>query len=401
MGSMLIDTVNGEKVCQYVQSMPKLQYLREIPQAKRIDILDKLDGSNITLYPLRNYEGEIIEVVPKTRRSPVAMEKAINQVNEVITEGHKALAYKGLTASYELWGPGHPIKGGVQYFRFGDIDEFNLTGLCIYDENGNTLRPKSRDLFFDTYKIEKAQPHFTLEWEDDVNPISCLGDPFYSKGKPAYRLLPTDFLYERFNEWLPGYDPLVGFMDWCACDLESLYGGLECFYEQLNRNFAEDKQTPGLIATEGSVWHIDDGEQTIMLKDKAVSVKENHQRAACGIEGKFITKALEKAKMEIRVFNKKNFKEILKFVEEELLEEFPEELVKDKKTETKTLSRLVQMTKKIKIDEGARRFVEAIEKEVGEDANINMKMKVFAQMFREDKKQWGAKVFNYLKNRSD
>jgi hypothetical protein len=370
MGSLIIDSVNGKPTDQYVQGMPKLQYLHEM-DIQNVEILDKLDGSNIVIYPL--YEDEkVIEAVPKVRKLPVAMKKAVNQVNEVIEEGHKQLAFdKGLTVAYELWGYGHPIKGGVQYLRFSELDEYNLTALCILDQ-GMAIRPKWRDVFLDTYNLDKAQRHFNLDKKND-----------------EYILSPTKFFMERFGEWLPEEEII------CASNLLTAYNKLEIYYDQLNKNFAKDKKA-NVIATEGSVWHIDDGRQTIMIKDKATSVKEKHIQIACGIDNKFILKALEKVKMEVEDFSKGNFNEIFKSVKEELYEEFPEELVNDRKTEQKTISQLVRMTKQIKIDEGAKRFVEAVENEVGIEADLSMKMKAFAQMFPFDKEEWGGKVYQYF-----
>ena len=73
LGSLLIFEVDNEPVEQFIQGMPKIHYLDNYHMITTetdysfIGAYEKLDGTNICLYGLKNKEGELIEIVPKTR----------------------------------------------------------------------------------------------------------------------------------------------------------------------------------------------------------------------------------------------------------------------------------------------------------------------------------------------
>lgn len=75
LGSCLITKCNDEETNQFIQSMPKIHYFtdeRDISNQVISVCYEKLDGTCLILYPLKNKDGEIIEVVPKTRGRAVA-----------------------------------------------------------------------------------------------------------------------------------------------------------------------------------------------------------------------------------------------------------------------------------------------------------------------------------------
>ena len=87
LGSLVITSVNDEPTMQFVQSMPKIHYFndsRDILVSDKIYFCyEKLDGSCLILYPLLNSNGEIIEIVPKTRGRAVADTHFIELYNKV------------------------------------------------------------------------------------------------------------------------------------------------------------------------------------------------------------------------------------------------------------------------------------------------------------------------------
>ena len=81
-GSLLIEGVNGETAYQVIHGMPKLHYYKGhnpliCSPSDSIVIHEKLDGSNLLLYPLKDANGEVLEVVPKSRNTPVAHKSLI------------------------------------------------------------------------------------------------------------------------------------------------------------------------------------------------------------------------------------------------------------------------------------------------------------------------------------
>ena len=86
LGSCLITNVNDEPVHQFVQSMPKIHYFndpRDILPHPRTLVREKLDGTCLILYPLKNSDGEVIEIVPKTRGRAVADKHFLSLYNKV------------------------------------------------------------------------------------------------------------------------------------------------------------------------------------------------------------------------------------------------------------------------------------------------------------------------------
>lgn len=75
LGSCLITNCNGEETNQFIQSMPKINYFedeRDISNEVISLCYEKLDGTCLILYPLKNKNGETIEIIPKTRGRAVA-----------------------------------------------------------------------------------------------------------------------------------------------------------------------------------------------------------------------------------------------------------------------------------------------------------------------------------------
>ena len=77
LGSLLILQVDNEPVEQFIQGMPKIHYLDNYHMLKTgdeytfYDVYEKLDGTNICLYGLKDHNGDLIEVVPKSRNMGV------------------------------------------------------------------------------------------------------------------------------------------------------------------------------------------------------------------------------------------------------------------------------------------------------------------------------------------
>lgn len=86
LGSCLITKCNGEETNQFIQSMPKIHYFedeRDISSEVVSLCYEKLDGTCLILYPLKNKKGEVIEVVPKTRGRAVADQHFIELFHKV------------------------------------------------------------------------------------------------------------------------------------------------------------------------------------------------------------------------------------------------------------------------------------------------------------------------------
>lgn len=73
-GSLLITRVNDELTLQFIRGFPKIKYYDgEMPLDEVQDMVayEKLDGTCIGFYQLKNNNGEVIEIVPKSRQRAV------------------------------------------------------------------------------------------------------------------------------------------------------------------------------------------------------------------------------------------------------------------------------------------------------------------------------------------
>ena len=125
-GSLIILKVNDEDCTQVIHGMPKLHYYNGhnpliCSPSDSIVIHEKLDGSNLLLYPLKNNKGEVLEVVPKSRNTPIAHESLIrlwekipqkNAIEEYIKDTDDVLIF-------ELFGYENPHE--IQYNTSLDI----------------------------------------------------------------------------------------------------------------------------------------------------------------------------------------------------------------------------------------------------------------------------------------
>lgn len=141
-GSLVIEEVNGETAYQTIHGMPKLHYYNGHNPlicnfSDRILIYEKLDGSNLLLYPLKDANGEVLEVVPKSRNTPVA-HKSLLQLWKKIDQKEDIENYIKKTEDiliFELYGYENPHE--IKYTVPTDIGL--LRG---YDKHNKPLNDK-------------------------------------------------------------------------------------------------------------------------------------------------------------------------------------------------------------------------------------------------------------------
>jgi len=117
-----------------------------------------------------------------------------------------------------------------------------------------------------------------------------------------------------------------------------------------------------------------------MLKIKATTVKEEHLKASGSIAELFITKALDKAYENLESINDED--EVIKFVKEELREEYPEEAIE------KSNIKIIKTYKEFYISKKLIEKLQFILKDLEDiDADISVKMRMFANKYPELKEK--------------
>ena len=85
LGSFIITRVNDEPTNQFIQSMPKIHFYNneeDICSSVISRCYEKLDGACLIVYPLKDKNGNIIEIIPKTRNRVVADKEFIDLFNK-------------------------------------------------------------------------------------------------------------------------------------------------------------------------------------------------------------------------------------------------------------------------------------------------------------------------------
>ena len=264
LGSMVVLSVNDEPVEQYIQSMPKIHYYKDERdickhQGNGIKCYEKLDGSCLILYPLKNPDGEIIEIVAKTRGRPVAdshfyeLYRKVDQkpINDYYKEHDGILIF-------EL----HGILNQHEIIHYNTGIDIRL--IAIY-ENGE---------FNNAPGIAKK---YNFQLPDKIFELYDIGNSWYlkytSEKYAAYK--PDEFKHE--DKYYPTVTDAVL--------------GIKHELEELNRRYVE---VNGRLAAEGVVINIFTKNGHLKwLKCKPRDI-ENKHRTVNGIPRTSITKEVLK-----------------------------------------------------------------------------------------------------------
>jgi len=270
LGCLVIDKVNGEHTKQVVFGMPKTRYpygangVINIPTGP-IQITAKLDGTNITFYPLKNAKGDIIEIVPKVRRNamcgPSPVDPTINYLDLSLDmlQRHPAISKcileTGYSISTELYGYKNPHM--VAYSNPLDIR------ILIFLDQSRVVSIKEEQGLLSKYDLAGPMIHFHQNAQA----------PKYYHSSNAF-----------FNTY--GIRSTQDFSN-----IEQTYRNIQQLYEGINRN-------AGKFILEGSMWAEDVNGCKVILKCKPPTVEEKHFLEAGGIHDQIIEQTIRKA-MEI------------------------------------------------------------------------------------------------------
>lgn len=160
LGSMFIEKVNNEDNPQFIHSMPKIHYYSKRIEGIEIEEIifhEKLDGSCIIYYPLYQ-DGEVIEVIPKTRNTVIADDFIFNLLKKTITHPiEKIIKEYDTVLMFELYGVlnQHEIYNPDAYC--------SLTLIGGYSINTNQMYSNSMlDSFAEKYNLKRPRHLITV-----------------------------------------------------------------------------------------------------------------------------------------------------------------------------------------------------------------------------------------------
>lgn len=331
LGSLLITEVNGKKACQFVQSMPKIHYYdyknrvfddkdfydtQAIMQAGLRGIVgyEKLDGSCLIIYGLYDPEtNELLEIIPKSRNLPVADKVLLNMYSHIDTyyiEKYFNNVPSDYNASlmFELYG----MLNRHEIYYYQTYIDIKLIGVC---ENGEFDTGASLKAFAGYNHFDVPQVIYSIwkNYDDNQWYIKVHGY------KSSNRLSP----YLQLND-----SPHIDIYD-CIQDIK------EMLYD-LNYKYVESN---GHRAIEGVVFNSlnSNGEQ-MYIKVKPHDIEIEH-KTVNGIPRRSIVKECYKYFDEYGSIVKDIYDEddthYIGYVSNQLLEEYPEEIVMQPKTQKK------------------------------------------------------------------
>ena len=300
LGSLLITKVNNKEAIQFIQSMPKIHYFKDerdiIPKDKYYPCYEKLDGSCLIIYPLKNQDNEIIEIIMKTRGRPIA-DKHFQTLTDKIDKKPIIDYYKendGILI-FELYG----ILNQHEIIHYNTGIDIKLIG--IHTNNG-----------FNNFKEYISQYNFSLP--DKLFELYNIGNEWYIK-----------YTSEKYKSYIPEeyktndkYYPTIN----------DAILGLEEELENLNKKYNEIN---GRIATEGVVINtLTENNHLKWLKCKPPIIANKH-KTVNGIPRKSITKEVLKYFDEYgsqvkEIYNTKP-EHHTEYLHRQLKEEYSEELI--------------------------------------------------------------------------
>ena len=300
LGSMFIEKVNNEDNPQFIHSMPKIHYYSkkiEGIETEEIIFHEKLDGSCIIYYPLYQ-DGEVIEVIPKTRNTVIADDFIFNLLKKAITYPiEKIVKEYDIVLMFELYGVlnQHEIYNPDAYC--------SLTLIGGYSINTNQMYSNSMlDSFAEKYNLKRPKHLITVHGFRGVYFIT-----FISPYLQIYYRNDRTSMHTSLSEVIQKIKKILS---------------------QVNQ---ESYNINGFALTEGVVANM---QKQIggYLKVKPEEIELKHKGIPTIEIKKEVRKYWDEYGSKIEAIYKQDKKHYLNYVKENLAEDFPIDIVESNKT---------------------------------------------------------------------
>lgn len=300
LGSMFIEKVNNEDNPQFIHSMPKIHYYSkkiEGIETEEIIFHEKLDGSCIIYYPLYQ-DGEVIEVIPKTRNTVIADDFIFNLLKKAITYPIEEIVKEyDIVLMFELYGVlnQHEIYNPDAYC--------SLTLIGGYSINTNQMYSNSMlDSFAEKYNLKRPRHLITVHGFHGVYFITFIS-PY----------LQIYYHNDRIS---------------MHTSLSEVIQKIKKILSQVNQ---ESYNINGFALTEGVVANM---QKQIggYLKVKPEEIELKHKGIPTIEIKKEVRKYWDEYGSKIETIYKQDKKHYLNYVKENLAEDFPIDIVESNKT---------------------------------------------------------------------
>ena len=317
----LIDKDRHIKLPRFIRGMPKQRYydkggwsLQESEQFTLYPCYEKLDGTCLILYTLYDDEDKLIEIVPRTRGMAVAANHIIDMFNLVDQARIR-----------EFYSVPHQYDYVLMFELYGILNRHEITYHQYYIDIRLIGASLEREMLTKQELLSIAfNSHFNVP---DLLFNLCSYDGVWRIWEEISRVSPYIDKKQIHNVT---YD-----------SLQECIEGLEQIMEEINQNY---EAYNGHIAIEGVVINgRDENENQRYVKIKPFSVLKM-AKLGNGIPGYVIRKEVYKyfdeyGIIKVKEIYNKDKLHFLKFIQRNLIEEFPEDLVLSGKT-TKKITKI-------------------------------------------------------------
>ncbi|MBQ2653389.1 MAG: hypothetical protein IJF83_07530 [Methanobrevibacter sp.] len=352
MGSCLITHVNGEETNQFIQSMPKLHYFKDMRDIGNDTVsycFEKLDGTCLILYPLKNKDGEVIEIVPKIRNHPV--------MPSHFRELYNRVDHKPIQDYYQK------SKDGILIFELHGV--LNPHQILHYDTG---IGIKLLTVFeYNMFYMPQNYIHYGFEIPDTVFKLMHVDNEWVLK-------VTTEKFKHYLGREIYTYPTQIDAID----GIKDILGSLNKEYVKYN----------GINAIEGVVIYTSDAQgNPRMLKCKPYDIEMEH-RSQYGIPRRSITKEVLKYFDEygddVKEIYLEDENHHTEFIHRMLSEDYPPELIK---RSAKKIERIfMQIWDARQVPESLYNISQDLIDEFG-DEDISTIMREFAKRYPMKKKQ--------------
>ena len=359
LGSCVITALNNEHCNQFIQSMPKIHYYQHHTDISKTNenisfCYEKLDGTCLILYPLKNKNGEIIEIIPKTRGRAVAdahfielYEKIDKKPIQKYYENHDGILI------FELYG----ILNQHEIIHYDTGIDIRL--IAIYENNqfiNNINKAKNYG-----FKLPDCLFKFNCEYRDE--------EGFY------FTLEPSSIKYKIYQN----LHDITHYKNG-----EELNNALIAYLEDLNKNFYE---LNGRLAIEGVVINtVDSKGFKKWLKVKPREIMNKH-RSEHGIPKKDITKEclkyFDEYGSQVKEIYESDKKHHTEYLHRMLNEEYSEDMILKSKNKIEKI--FMQIWDNKQVPTSIHNICDELINDYG-DKGITYCMRMFSELYPMKKK---------------
>jgi hypothetical protein len=386
LGSLIITHITEESgksydTEQFVQSFPKIHYwdmrhqLKEDEESIIYHCQEKLDGTCLIIYALKNDSGQIIELVPKTRAMAVADEHILEMFKLVdkkaIEEFYRNDCHADDTLMFELYG----ILNKHEIAHMDTYIDIRLIGAYIDETFLNYIAIKC---YCDLDDFKTPDTIYTIEKYPDENSFSVK--------------------WCGANHRLRNYEVST---DDKFPTLFDAIGEVKSLLEQINKKYIEQN---GRRVIEGVVIngeHSKGGQMYLKIKPKDIEIEARYLDS---VPRRFVLKEVQKYFDEYgsRVWEiyEQDETHYIKYVKHQLKEEFTYEQIEDPRTRRRIKKIFMEVWDSKVPPKSLQNICEELIHE-NPDASVQDLLKIFAKTYPSKKKdsRFAYQILSAILNR--